>query len=100
MTRTTRLRWSPPGAVPALPIRSARAPLGGRNLYTAVFQTRRAARIDDYADASGPAAHLARELGVRTSVAVPVIVEGRLWGAVFVGSAREPLPPDAETRLA
>ena len=89
--------WSSSGA--AHPV-GTRAPLGGRNLYTAVFQTRRAARIDDYADASGPAADLARELGVRASVAVPVIAEGRLWGAVFVGSAREPLPPDAETRLA
>ena len=89
--------WSSSGA--AHPV-GTRTTLGGRNLYTVVFQTRRAARIDDYADASGPAANLARELGVRASVAVPVIVEGRLWGAVFVGSAREPLPPDTEARLA
>src|SRR6202011_4119352 len=90
--------WSSSGA--AHPV-GARAPLGGRNLYTAVFQTRRAARIDDYASASGPAADLARELGVRASVAVPVIVEGRLWGAIFVGSTRgEPLPADTEARLA
>jgi len=31
---------------------------------------------------------------------VPISVEGRLWGAIFVGSTREPLPADAEVRLA
>ncbi|WP_445183978.1 sensor histidine kinase [Pseudonocardia sp. Cha107L01] len=89
--------WSGTGA--AHPV-STRTPLGGRNLYTLVFQTGRAARIDDYAAACGPAAGLARELGVRASVAVPVSVEGRLWGAIFVGSTHEPLPADTEARLA
>jgi signal transduction histidine kinase len=89
--------WSGTGA--AHPV-GTRTPLGGRNLYTLVFQTGRAARIDDYAAACGPAAGLARELGVRASVAVPVSVEGRLWGAIFVGSTHEPLPADTEARLA
>jgi GAF domain-containing protein len=53
---------------------------------------RSAARLDDYADASGQAADLVRKLGVRASIGVPIIVEGRLWGAIFVGSTREPLP--------
>ena len=89
--------WSSTGA--AHPV-DTRTPLGGRNLYTLVFQTGRAARIDDYADASGPAAGLPRELGVRASVGVPVIVEGRMWGAIFVGSTQEPLPAGTEERLA
>ena len=89
--------WSSNGA--AHPV-GTRTPLGGRNLYTLVFQTHQAARLDDYADASGQAADLARKLGVRASVGVPIIVEGRLWGAIFVGSTREPLPADAEARLA
>jgi signal transduction histidine kinase len=89
--------WSSNGA--AHPV-GARTPLGGRNLYTVVFQTGRAARIDDYASASGPAAALARDLGVRASVAAPVAVEGRLWGAIFVGSAQERLPAGTEARLA
>jgi signal transduction histidine kinase len=89
--------WSSNGAAhPA----GARTPLGGRNLYTQVFRTGRAARIDDYASASGPATALVRELGVRASVAAPVIVEGRLWGAIFVGSTQEPLPAGTEARLA
>jgi GAF domain-containing protein len=89
--------WSSTGA--AHPV-GTRTPLGGRNLYTLVFQTGRAARIDDYADASGPAAGLPRELGVRASVGVPVIVEGGMWGAIFVGSTQEPLPAGTEERLA
>src|SRR6202035_5303167 len=31
---------------------------------------------------------------------VPVIVEGRMWGAIFVGSTQEPLPAGTEERLA
>ena len=69
--------WSSTGA--AFPV-GARARLGGRNLLTLVFQTGRAARIDDYADASGPVADAVRDLGFRTAVGVPVSVEGRLWG--------------------
>jgi signal transduction histidine kinase len=89
--------WSSDGA--AHPV-GTRTPLGGRNLYTVVFQTGRAARIDDYAGASGPAAALVRDLAVHASVAAPVIVEGRLWGAIFVGSTQEPLPGGTEARLA
>ena len=39
--------------------------------------------------------------GFRSSVGVPVSVEGRLWGVVIVAFAdEEPLPSDIETRLA
>ena len=74
--------------------------LGGQNINTLVFRTRRAARIDDYASASGPAAELSRELGLRAGVGVPVSVEGRPWGCVFVSSTREPLPEGTEAQLA
>ena len=74
--------------------------LGGHNVSTLVFQTGRPARIDDYTDASGPVAEAAREIGIRAAVGVPVSVEGRLWGVMFVGSTREqPLPADTEGRL-
>jgi signal transduction histidine kinase len=66
-----------------------------------VFQTGRPARIDDYAEGTGPAADLARERGTRSLVGAPVTVGGRLWGfmsAVHMGE--EPLPPEAEARLA
>jgi len=75
--------------------------LGGKNTATLVFETGRPARIDGYADASGPLGDNARERGVTSSVATPIIVEGRLWGAIGAGSTGErPLPPDTEARLA
>jgi signal transduction histidine kinase len=74
--------------------------LGGRNVSTLVSQTGQAARIDDYSDASGPAADAMREFGFRAAVGVPVSVEGRLWGLMLAGSHCEPLPADTEPRLA
>ena len=91
--------WSSTGTAAPVPVGTRVSP-GGRNISTLVFRTGRAARIDDYAGASGPAAGLARELGVRASVGAPVSVEGRLWGAIIVGSRRGPLPADTAARLA
>jgi signal transduction histidine kinase len=79
---------------------SRRTPLGGRNVSTLVFETGRPARMDDYSQAAGPAAEVGREQGIRSSVGVPISVEGRLWGAMLVSSTSEdPLPADVETRL-
>jgi signal transduction histidine kinase len=86
-----------------LPVQiGTRVELGGRNVTTLVFHTRRPARIDDYADASGAwAAEVARKMGVRSSVGAPISVEGRLWGVMIVSSMREePLAVQAEARLA
>jgi GAF domain-containing protein len=56
------------GAVPA--------PVGSRDLHTMVFQARRPARIDDYAEASSTAAAIAGDTHVRSAVGVPIIVTG------------------------
>jgi signal transduction histidine kinase len=89
--------WGRPGKRFAL---GSRWPLGGKNLATIVFETGRPARIDSYADASGPVNVIARQVDLRSAVATPVFVEGRLWGMMAVGSGREqPLPPDTEARL-
>src|SRR4051794_10151462 len=74
--------------------------LGGKNLGTIVFETGRSARIDSYADASGPIGVAARETGVRSAVGTPITVEGRLWGAMIAGSCGEALAADAQERLA
>ena len=95
--RTVVGAWSSAG--PAFRV-GARAMLGGQNVPTQVFQTGRAARIDDYSGASGPAAHAVREFGFRAGVGVPVNVEGRLWGVVVAASMRGPLPAGTEARLA
>jgi GAF domain-containing protein len=78
-----------------------RVRLGGRNVVSLVIQTGRPARIDDYADASGPVAAAARGWRLRAAVGVPISVEGRIWGVISVASGQEqPLPPDTEARLA
>jgi signal transduction histidine kinase len=76
--------------------------LGGHNLGTLVFETGRPARVDRYADSSsGPLGAAIREAALRSAVATPIIVQGRLWGLIAAGSVLEqPLPPDTEARLA
>ncbi|MEV8514152.1 DUF4118 domain-containing protein [Dactylosporangium sp. NPDC051484] len=65
-----------------------------------VWHTGGAARIDDYAEIPGTSGALGRVLGVHAAVGVPIVVEGRLWGAVAVASMRpEPLPSDAEASI-
>jgi GAF domain-containing protein len=87
-------------AVDFIPVGSQRT-LDGNNIATAVFETGRPARVESQAGATGSLADLVREIGVRSVVATPVVVEGRLWGEMGAGSTLEqPLPPDAETRLA
>jgi signal transduction histidine kinase len=96
-TATTVASWASAGA--AFPV-GASARIGGRNVTTLVFQTGRAARIDDYAGVSGPATDAARDFGFRAAVGVPVSVEGRLWGVLLVGSRAGPPPAGTEARLA
>jgi signal transduction histidine kinase len=66
-----------------------------------VFESGQPERIDSYADAPGAAPDAAREMGWRSSVGVPITVEGRLWGVLAaVSISDQPLPPDTEQRLA
>ena len=66
-----------------------------------VYRTGCSARVDamDWSSASGPVAGAARRLGVVSNVGSPVVVEGRLWGAMTVASADELLPAGMEGRL-
>jgi signal transduction histidine kinase len=74
---------------------------GGHNVMSMVLETGRPARIDDYADVSGPIGDAARAAGYQAAVGTPIVVEGRLWGIMTAASSRpEPLPPDTEARLA
>ena len=67
---------------------------------TRVFRTGRSARVDadELAEAGGSDAEFLRRRGVLSQVASPIVVEGRLWGAVNVNS-REPLAAGTEDRL-
>jgi signal transduction histidine kinase len=90
------------GAATASLPAGSRWSLGGKNVATLVSETRRPARVDGFADASGPLGAAARERGVGSAAGTPVIVEGRLWGVVIVGllSGERLLPAGAEARLA
>jgi GAF domain-containing protein len=86
--------WDPP------PL-GTRFTLDGENLVTQVFHTGRPARADDWAEATGAVAAMATVLRVRAAVAVPVVVEGRVWGTIIAATSRaEPLPAETESRLA
>jgi signal transduction histidine kinase len=57
------------------------------------------ARADDIDDIAG-AAPVLRELGIRSAVAAPIKVGGRMWGAVTAARTREEsFPAGAEQRL-
>ena len=78
----------------------SRQHLDGDTAASLVLRTERTARIDDYGTASGPLAETARSIGVRSAVGAPILVEGRLWGAIVTGTTREePPPPETESRL-
>jgi PAS domain S-box-containing protein len=75
--------------------------LDGPGVLADVWQGGRPARLDDYTDVPGEAAAVVRRAGMRSAVASPITVEGRLWGAIAVLSARHvPLPENTEARLA
>jgi signal transduction histidine kinase len=77
-------------------------PLEGGDLASTIWRTGRAVRIDDYRGVPGRIAAFVRdELGVGSSLGSPIVVEGRLWGALFVHAeqTRQPLPAGTESRL-
>jgi PAS domain S-box-containing protein len=75
--------------------------LDGPGVIASVWQSGRPARFDDYIGVPGQAAAVVRQAGMRSALASPITVEGRLWGAIAVFSpVREPLPESTEARLA
>ena len=77
-----------------------RTPMDGSTLATMVHRTGRPARMDSYENAAGSIAALARAMGLRAAVGVPVVLDGRVWGLAAVGSAEPgPMPADSEERI-
>jgi len=76
-------------------------PIDEHSLDTAILRTAAPARMDTYEEVPGELAALLRDLGIRSEVGAPVMVDGRVWGALIVGTdSDEPLPPGSELRLA
>jgi signal transduction histidine kinase len=69
---------------PSFPVGS-RWPHDGPSLNASVSRTGRPARIEDYAALPGPVAEAAGASGVELAVAVPIVVDGAVWGMVAVG---------------
>jgi signal transduction histidine kinase len=81
--------------------RGTRLSLDGENVPALVLRTGRPARIDVNANVSGPLAPLRREMGMRSGVGAPIVVDGRVWGVMLAAWGRpESLPPETESRLA
>ena len=96
-TVTPVAAWSAAGEHPPL---SNRWPIEEGDPAALITKTRQAARIDDWKDVPGPIAAFVRDSGIRSSVGSPILVEGRLWGALAVHTKQpQPLATDTESRL-
>jgi len=88
-----------PAALARWPL-GMRTPVDGDTIATLVQRTGRPARIDSYDNVAGPIAARVRAEGVRAAVAVPIIVDGRMWGLAAVGSVQPgPMPADTEVHI-
>ena len=77
-----------------------RVTLEGENVAARVLETGRSAHLDDYSNATGSIANLARNVGIRSGAGSPIVVEGRLWGALVALSRQaDPLPVETESRI-
>jgi len=77
-------------------------PLEGGDLASMIWRSGRPVRIVDYRGVPGRIAEFVRdELGIGSSLGSPIIVDGRLWGALFVHAKQidEPLPRETGLRL-
>jgi PAS domain S-box-containing protein len=72
----------------------------GTNILRLIRDSAAAARIDDYAGLEGEMAAIARSTGIRSTVGVPIVVVGRLWGTIVGSTTKpDPLPEDTASRL-
>jgi GAF domain-containing protein len=97
-TSTGVAGWSPAGD--QIPV-GTRVDLEGESVGGLVLRTGRPARMHDYDHASGHAAALGQERGLRSAVGAPIVVDQRLWGVMMAASKGDRrLPEDAESRIA
>ena len=100
-------RYEPDGGTTVLAVSGAsgftvgsRWPLDGASLAATVLATGRPAQIDDYSELPGTIAAAVRDGPIVSTVGVPIVVDGKVWGLICVGSSRpELLPADTQDRL-
>ena len=89
---TTVLRYEPDGATEIVALSGApaglavgmRAPAVGDGAGQRVWRTGRAAHVENLATMSGHWPRVAHGFGFSTSTAVPILIQGNLWGALAV----------------
>ncbi|HEY2080180.1 MAG TPA: GAF domain-containing protein [Streptosporangiaceae bacterium] len=87
------------GAKASVPV-GDREPLGGKNLVTIISETSSPARLDHYDGVSGARVERLAQAGFHSAVGAPIMVQGRLWGAVVAASVdQRALSADAEARI-
>ena len=85
--------------VPGFPTGS-RWLLDGVSGAASILETGRSARADDYSGVEGRIAAAFRSGGFRSTVGVPIVVDGAVWGQLCIGATNaEPLRADAEDRM-
>jgi signal transduction histidine kinase len=83
-----------------LPVGS-RGVLDGRGLVGRILSTGRPVRLEDFDEVGGAVAAQMRRIGVRSAVAGPIVVGGRIWGALSAAWPEGvPMPVGAEDRVA
>jgi GAF domain-containing protein len=91
--------WSD-GAAPPIPV-GHRAIIDGRGILGRMLRKPEPVRIEDFDQVGGQVARLMRELGIRSAAAGPILLGGRVWGALSANwPAGIPMPPGAEDRVA
>jgi PAS domain S-box-containing protein len=79
--------------------KGTRWPVHGLPVAAMVLERGEPAYLEEYVTddpTTGPAIETAR---VRSGLAVPIMVGGKVWGTISTASTDVPLPPDAERRL-
>jgi signal transduction histidine kinase len=91
--------WSD-GTAPPVPV-GHRGALDGRGILGQMLRTARPVRIEDFDEVGGAVAALMRELGIRSGAGGPIILGGRVWGALSaVWPEGASMPAGAEDRVA
>ena len=91
--------WNEPG-VPSVPV-GARIELDGETLAPKICRSGQPERVDDYAGLTGRLADRLQELGIRSGVGAPIVLDRKLWGAVVVSSVdTDTFAPGDEHRIA
>jgi len=91
--------WSD-GTAPPVPV-GHRGALDGRGIVGRMLVDPRPVRVEDFDEVGGVVAELMRDLGIRRGAGGPIILGGRVWGAVTaVWPADVAMPAGAEHRVA